>query len=76
MPGVRSIAMKSIRTTRLISQRNGSRAPWGPLFVKNVLFILGKIFLNENDVVFDLSIGHPIDLLSKKRQPVNSMTYT
>ena len=43
MPGVRSIAMKSIRTTIL-------------------LFILGKIVLNENYVEFDFSIGHALVL--------------
>ena len=30
MPGVRSIAMKSIRNTILTSERNRSWAPWGP----------------------------------------------
>ena len=58
MPGVRSIAMKSIRTTILASERNGSGAPLGPLYVKFLLFILGKIVLNENNVELDFSIGH------------------
>ena len=34
---------------------------WGPLFVKFLLFILGKIILNEN-VEFDFSIGHALVL--------------
>ena len=39
-----------------------SGAPLGPLFVKFVLFILGKIVLNENNVEFDFSIGHALVL--------------
>ena len=62
MPGVRSIAMKSIRTTILASQRNGSGAPLGPLFVKFLLFILEKIILNKNNVEFNFSIGHALVL--------------
>ena len=62
MPGVRSIAMKSIRTTILTLKRNRSGAPLGPGFVKKLLFILGKIVLNQNDVEFDFSIGHAIVL--------------
>ena len=56
MPGVRNIAMKSIRTTR-------SRAPWGHLFVKFLLFVLG-IFLSQIDVEFDFSTGHALVLFS------------
>ena len=36
-------------------------ALWGPLFIK-FLFILGNFFLNQNDVEFDLSIGHALVL--------------
>ena len=61
MPGVRSIAMKSIISTILTSKRKRSEALWEPLFVKFVLFILKK-FLNENDGEFDLSIGHDLVL--------------
>ena len=59
MPGVRSIAMKSIRTTILTSKRNRSWTP-GALFVKFLLFILGKIILNQNDVKFDFCFGHAL----------------
>ena len=36
--------------------------PFGPLFVKFLLFILGKKNLNQNDVEFDFSIGHALVL--------------
>ena len=39
MPGVRSIAMKSIRTTILTSYRNRSGALWGPIFLKKLIII-------------------------------------
>ena len=62
MPGVRSIAMKSIGTTILTSYRNRSRSPVAPFFLKFLLFILGKNVLNLNDVEFDFSIGHALVL--------------
>ena len=31
-----------------------------PLFCKIFLFILGKYFVSQNDVEFDLSIGHAL----------------
>ena len=34
----------------------------GTLFVKFLLFILGKFVLNENNVEFDFSIGHALVL--------------
>ena len=34
----------------------------GPLFVKFLLFILGKNVLNQNDIEFDFSIGHVLVL--------------
>ena len=64
MPGIRSIAMKSIRTTILTSKRNRSWAPRGPPFVKCLIFILGKNVFNQNDVEFDLTIGHAHVLFS------------
>ena len=36
--------------------------PLGPFFIIFLLFILGKIFLNQNDVEFDFSIGHALVL--------------
>ena len=60
MPGVRSIAMKSIRTTIVTSYRNRNGAPHGPPFIIFLLFILGKIILNQNDVEFHLSVGHAL----------------
>ena len=61
MPGVRSFAVKSIRTTIQYSLRKEIGAgPLGTLFTKFLLFILGKNFLNQNDVEFDISIGMPL----------------
>ena len=40
----------------------GDGAPLGPLFIKFLLFILGKIVLNEKIVEFDFSIGHALVL--------------
>ena len=40
----------------------GVGPPWGPLFVNFLLFILGKIVLNENNVEFDFNIGHDLVL--------------
>ena len=62
MPVVRSIAMKSIRTTILTSYRNRREAPWVPRFQKFLLFILQNFLLNQNDVEFDLNIGHALVL--------------
>ena len=54
MPGVRSIAMKLIRTTILCKEIGEGPAP---LLINFLLFILGKKLLNQNDVEFDVSIG-------------------
>ena len=61
MLGVGSIAMKSIRTTILFSLHK-EIGPWGPLFLKFLLFILGNYFKNQNDAEFDFGIGHALAL--------------
>ena len=50
--------MKTIRTTIVTYWSNRNWAPWDPLNIKFLLLILGKKFINQNDVEFDLSIGH------------------
>ena len=62
MPGVRSIAVKSIRTTiqYALWKEIGAGGPLGTLCTKFLLFIVGKFFLNQNDVEFDISIGMPL----------------
>ena len=35
---------------------------WGPLFLKILLFILGKTILKQNGVEFDCTIGHALVL--------------
>ena len=47
--------MISVRTTTLTSQKNMSGARFSELLL---LFIMGKYFVNQNDVEFDFSIGH------------------
>ena len=63
MAGVRSIAMTSVRTDILSYslKKNLSRAPCLPFH--NLLFILGKNFSNQNDVEFDFSRGHALEIL-------------
>ena len=36
--------------------------PWGPLLIKFLLFTQGFFFLNQNDIEFDLCIGHALVL--------------
>ena len=45
-----------------IRKEIGVGAPWGPLFLKFLLFIRGKKILNQNNVKFDFSIGHALVL--------------
>ena len=52
MPGVRSIAMKSIRTTIFLNTHFIKKWERGPLSVEFLLFIL-LIFFNQNDVEYD-----------------------
>ena len=61
MPGVTSIAMKSIRTTNTHFIKTGV-FPFCSLFIKFLLFILEKKPLNQNDVEFDFSMGHALVL--------------
>ena len=59
MPGVRSTAMISVRTTIYsLPKKMGERARWGALFVFFLLFILKKC--ESNDVEFDFSIGNAL----------------
>ena len=62
--------MKSIRTTILTSKA---------IFVNFLLFILEIFFKNQNDVEFDLSIGHalvvfPFLSIINKKCKVNHVT--
>ena len=57
--------MKSIRSLELLySHRKeiGEIGALGPIFVTFLLLILGKKRFNQNDVEFDLSIGHALVL--------------
>ena len=64
MPGVRSIAVISVKTTVLSSKRNlsGASRPLAPLFVTYLLFIIGKTLLDQNDVEYDFRIGHVLEI--------------
>ena len=64
MPGVGSIAMISVWTSILSSQKNGNGAPRRTPFIKFLLLILGKQFLNQNDVEFDFRLGHALILFA------------
>ena len=57
MPGVRSIAMKSIRTT-ILRKEIGV----GPPIHKIVIIHPRIFFFNQNDVEFNFSIGHDLVL--------------
>ena len=61
MPGVRSVAMKSIRTTILTSEKKQKR-PLETPFPKMFIIHPRIFFLNKNDVEFDFSIGHALVL--------------
>ena len=58
MPGFMSIVMQLIRTTILTSKGNWSGAPFSYFFIIHPR----KKNLNENDVEFELSIGHALVL--------------
>ena len=59
MPGVRGIAVKSIRYIHIVKKSESLK---GVPFLKILLFILGFFFLNRNDVEFDFSIGYALVL--------------
>ena len=49
----------------------GAGAPYGPLFLNFLLFILGIFFKNRNDVEIDFSIGHALALWIIKKLIIN-----
>ena len=62
MPGVRSIALISVRTTILPKKIELSLRV--PFFVTFLSFILGNKLLDQNVVEFDFSIGHALVIFS------------
>ena len=54
-PGVRSIAMLSVRTTILTSYIE--QGPYVPLFITYLLFTIGKSMLDKNYIEFDFMNG-------------------
>ena len=55
IPGVRSVAVTSVRTTTILTSKKIMFDPRAPLFV-TFLVTLGKKLLDQNDVEFDFRI--------------------
>ena len=62
MPEVRSIAMKSLELLYSLCKEIGAGPLWPPFCKIFFIHSRKKIVSNQNDVEFDLSIGHALVL--------------